>query len=119
MVHMVMVSGFIRTAIALSVYSASTRGAVSAPTPVVNASSLIEAAGYPCEDHLVTTDDGFILHASRMPQRDNENAPVVILQHGLIDSAATWVQLSPKDGGLPYMLHDAVRVEAQVALLTV
>ena len=57
---------------------------------------LITSKGYPCEDHTVTTADGFILSLQRIPygKRSLEkpaSRPVVFLQHGLLDSSATWV----------------------------
>jgi len=57
---------------------------------------LITSKGYPCEDHTVTTADGFILGLQRIPYgKQNWEKPrprrVVFLQHGLLDSSATWV----------------------------
>ena len=60
---------------------------------------LIRSKGYPCEDHTVTTVDGFILSLQRIPhgKQNSEklaSRPVAFLQHGLLDSSATWVENS-------------------------
>ena len=66
--------------------------------------------GYHPETYTVTTEDGYQLRLFRIsgPSSDstaNANAnpergsvaakPVVLLQHGLLDSATTWVENSP------------------------
>lgn len=48
---------------------------------------LIEKYGYKTEIHEVTTEDGYILTAQRIP---NEG-PVVFLMHGLFGSAVDWI----------------------------
>ncbi|KAL0488445.1 triacylglycerol lipase [Acrasis kona] len=62
----------------------------------VNVTQLIEAQGYPCEQHDVVTKDGFILSVQRIPHgRNNKDIGkkrrVVFLQHGLLDASSTWV----------------------------
>lgn len=55
--------------------------------------------GYPVETHDVTTSDGYGLQLHRIPdspkwqQRGAKRA--VLLQHGLMDSSATWCLLGP------------------------
>lgn len=49
------------------------------------------------EQHIAETDDGFYLSVIRIPHGKNANTqsgpkPVVFLQHGLLDSACTWVR---------------------------
>lgn len=50
--------------------------------------------GYRLDSHWVTTEDGYILEIHNIPQR---GAPVVFLQHGLLDSSMTWM-LNGKEG---------------------
>jgi gastric triacylglycerol lipase len=58
---------------------------------------MLNILGYPEEDHWVETEDGFVLSMQRIPfgknNKFNGNRPVVLLQHGLLDSACTWVCL--------------------------
>jgi len=57
--------------------------------------TFVKAMNYPVQTHKITTEDGYILTFFRI-QAKNQNAfkkglPVVYLQHGLLDSADTWV----------------------------
>ena len=59
---------------------------------------MIEKAGYPCEIHMVETEDGYILQIHRIPHgRDNstiapgKTRPVVFVQHGLEGDSSNWV----------------------------
>ena len=57
---------------------------------------MISNAGYPVETHTVTTDDCYILQMHRIPHgknmvQDDKSRPVVLLQHGILCSAADWV----------------------------
>ena len=76
------------------------------PTP-----AMIRYWGYQAEEHWVTTTDGYILGVHRIPlgksgvQRAGPR-PVVFLQHGLVDSSATWVMNMPNNS-LGFMLADA------------
>ncbi|CAF1581484.1 unnamed protein product, partial [Rotaria magnacalcarata] len=69
---------------------------------------LIQSKGYPCEEHKVTTSDGYILGIFRIPHGRNASSlgRPVLLQHGLLDAAATWVMNLP-DQSLAYILVDA------------
>jgi len=76
------------------------------PTP-----DLVKFWGYPAESHWVTTSDGYILGLHRIPhglksRGSSGTRPVVLLQHGLEDSSATWVLNSP-DESLGFMMADA------------
>lgn len=58
----------------------------------------IKRAGYPVEDHELTTDDGYILHLFRIPhginsQQTNRTRPPVLLMHGLFDSSNCYIVL--------------------------
>lgn len=70
---------------------------------------LIHKYGYPYELHNVTTADGYILQMHRIPYGRNSSAaankPVVMLQHGILDSSATWVIMGPGQG-FAYILAD-------------
>ena len=67
--------------------------------------SLAATWAYPCEEHVVPTADGFLLSVARIPGTRAPAAPV-ILQHGLIDTAGTWLFNAPQQS-LGYLLHDA------------
>ncbi|KAL5712423.1 sterol esterase [Ranunculus cassubicifolius] len=65
--------------------------------------------GYPCEEHTVTTADGYILSVQRMPsgvsnQTSGDKMPV-LLQHGLLMDGVTWLYNSP-DKSLAFLLAD-------------
>lgn len=82
------------------------------PDAFKNNTELIEAEGYPSEEHTVQTADGFLLRAYRIPAgRYNRDAsgtsrPVVFLQHGLLSSSADWV-MNYASGSLGFILADA------------
>lgn len=75
-----------------------------------NVTELIEARGFPWEQHYVTTKDGFILSMQRIPhgRKKNSSSPkkVALLQHGLLDASETWVQ-NFEDESLAFMLADS------------
>jgi len=53
--------------------------------------------GFSYEDHMVTTDDGYILNVFRIPglssndEHANTLKPPVLFQHGILDSANCWI----------------------------
>ncbi|XP_046573425.1 gastric triacylglycerol lipase-like [Haliotis rubra] len=84
-----------------------------APDPEIymNTTELITSKGFPCENHYVTTEDGFILNMQRIPHgRGNDTPgtakPAVFLQHGLLGSSNNFV-LNPANESLAFILADA------------
>jgi pimeloyl-ACP methyl ester carboxylesterase len=77
-----------------------------------NVTDLIRSYGYPAEEHVAETSDGFLLRIQRIPygKKGNQNPkvkrPVAFLHHGLLDSAATWV-VNPPNEALGFILADA------------
>ncbi|CAJ1965288.1 unnamed protein product [Sphenostylis stenocarpa] len=70
--------------------------------------TMVETLGYTCEEHKVTTKDGYILSLQRMPTgRSGQKAdkPPVLLQHGIFSDASTWLVNSP-DESLGFILAD-------------
>ncbi|PNY04283.1 triacylglycerol lipase 2-like protein [Trifolium pratense] len=70
-------------------------------------SSLVKTQGYACEEHLVTTQDGYVLNMQRiLPRgRRNGNSVPVVLQHGLFMDGVTWLLLPPRQS-LVFLLAD-------------
>lgn len=75
-----------------------------APLPCLASSCpelVIDRAGYPLDEHFVETVDGYVLGVYRIPHGGVDTTvsrssvagprPVVLLQHGLLESSATWV----------------------------
>jgi len=82
--------------------------AISLVHAVPDICAQVTTLGYPCEHHNVTTDDGFVLGAIRIPPKNGAaGAYPVFLQHGLLDSAITWVMNYFPQQNLACMLHDA------------
>ncbi|XP_010928519.1 triacylglycerol lipase 2 [Elaeis guineensis] len=84
-----------------------------APTPSTangTCKSRVEIYGYECEEHTVTTEDGYILSMQRIPNgrlgtpTSGSKTPV-LLQHGLLMDGITWLLNSP-DESLGYILAD-------------
>ncbi|XP_050393750.2 gastric triacylglycerol lipase [Patella vulgata] len=77
----------------------------------MGANELITSKGYPCEDHKVITEDGYILTMQRIPHGRNTNSstarrPVVVLQHGLLGSSTNYLD-NLSNESLAYILADA------------
>eukprot|EP01105_Mastigella_eilhardi_P006422 TRINITY_DN17_c0_g2_i1.p1 TRINITY_DN17_c0_g2~~TRINITY_DN17_c0_g2_i1.p1 ORF type:complete len:480 (-),score=122.19 TRINITY_DN17_c0_g2_i1:61-1500(-) len=70
---------------------------------------IVEDKGYPCERYSVATEDGYFLGLFRIPYGiagpSSERKPAVLLQHGVLDNAETWVLNWPKES-LSYILAD-------------
>ena len=60
-------------------------------------SQLITSKGFPCEEHDVVTEDGYILGLQRIPHgreadgNRGSDKPVVLIQHGLLCSSTNWI----------------------------
>ncbi|MED6131805.1 hypothetical protein PIB30_013287 [Stylosanthes scabra] len=84
----------------------------TSPSDGICASSVI-VHGYQCQEHNVTTADGYILSVQRIPQgrgaennRGNGNTKQpVILQHGVLADGRIWLLNSPEQN-LPLILAD-------------
>lgn len=53
----------------------------------------VESQGYIYEEHKITTEDGYILTAFRVPSKKGQNAAgktPIFMQHGLVDDGGTW-----------------------------
>ncbi|ONK71891.1 uncharacterized protein A4U43_C04F13440 [Asparagus officinalis] len=69
--------------------------------------------GYECQEHEVTTEDGYILSMQRIPEgRDGSGSrgesmrQPVLLQHGVLMDGMTWLLNSPKES-LAFILADS------------
>ena len=70
--------------------------------------------GYPFETHKVLTEDGYWLTMFRIPgakgetreQAIKQNKPVIFLQHGILDSADTWI-MNFEDSAPAFLLANA------------
>ncbi|KAB2613540.1 triacylglycerol lipase 2-like [Pyrus ussuriensis x Pyrus communis] len=71
--------------------------------------SMLETQGYTCQEHKVTTEDGYIIGLQRIPKgRSGDETPnkkPVLLQHGLLMDASAWL-LNPPDQALAFILAD-------------
>ncbi|KAL6287271.1 hypothetical protein ACE6H2_011661 [Prunus campanulata] len=71
--------------------------------------SMVETQGYTCQEHQVTTEDGYILGLQRIPKGRSGNEIAdrqpVLLQHGLLLDASSWL-LNPPDQSLAFILAD-------------
>ncbi|CAN1783930.1 Triacylglycerol lipase 2 [Linum perenne] len=70
---------------------------------------MITSQGYTCEEHTVTTSDGYILSLQRIPVgysggSHGERTPV-LLQHGVLMDGMTWLLLPPRQS-LAFVLAD-------------
>jgi len=71
-----------------------------------NTLQLIASRGFRGEELVVTTQDGYLLRIHHIFPRNKWNGKVVVLQHGLMDTSATWVLNGPTES-LGYILSDA------------
>ncbi|XP_021204440.2 lipase 1 [Bombyx mori] len=78
------------------------------PDSLLNVTELATRHGYQCEEHNVVTEDGFVLTVFRVSsgQRCSRTQIPVLLVHGLLQSADSWLDAGP-GSGLAYLLADA------------
>lgn len=80
------------------------------PEDLMNVSEMIKYHGYPCEEHEVTTKDGYILGVFRIPSGRNMHntgqKPAVFLQHAFLGDATHWISNLPNNS-LGFLLADA------------
>ncbi|PQQ16159.1 triacylglycerol lipase 2-like [Prunus yedoensis var. nudiflora] len=71
--------------------------------------SMVETQGYTCQEHQVTTEDGYILGLQRIPKGRSGNEIAdrqpVLLQTGLLLDASSWL-INPPDQSLAFILAD-------------
>lgn len=60
---------------------------------------MVRSKGYHCEQHTLTTDDGFLIQLFRVKSVNVTTGPAVLLSHGLIDSAGSWILNPPGELG--------------------
>ncbi|EES10556.1 hypothetical protein BDA96_06G040300 [Sorghum bicolor] len=111
--HSSALASFLATLLSLGAAMAA-RPAPLATRPAGNGTcqSRVESFGYKCEEHTVTTADGYILSLQRIPGgRGSGQSPAagtkipVLLQHGLLMDGVTWLMNSPNES-LGYILAD-------------
>lgn len=89
-----------------------TTNEISASSLVTNddiCKSMVETQGYTCEEHKVTTEDGYILSLLRLSagrSGEKANKPPVLIQHGLFCDAIIWLFNSPEES-LGFILADS------------
>lgn len=85
------------------------RGGGLLPQDVGLCARPITPAGYPCEEHTVETEDGYLLAVQHIPHgrrgAEVEWSPPVFLQHGLFMAGDAWF-LNPPEDSLGYLLAD-------------
>lgn len=62
--------------------------------------------GFLASEHSVLTEDGYVLNMFRLQQPGEVRGPPVLLMHGLLQSAASWLDAGP-NAGLAYLLAAA------------
>ncbi|XP_059057612.1 lipase 3-like [Achroia grisella] len=77
----------------------------------LNATQLLKKNGYPVEEHIIQTEDGYLLTMFRIVKQATRHSRsvaskgAVLLMHGLYGSADDWLLMGPKHS-LAYLLAD-------------
>ena len=69
---------------------------------IMSKAAIIALSGYTPETHTVVTPDGYILELHRIVGTGD----VVFMQHGLMDSSATWVLAGPDNHAPAFRLAE-------------
>lgn len=71
-----------------------------APEWFMTFEEIVRYNGFECEEHKVTTEDGYILTMHRVyskeAKEDLANRKVCFLQHGMLDSSTLWIINDPE-----------------------
>lgn len=70
-----------------------------------NIKQIGEIFGHEIDDHIVKTNDGYLLCIHRIKPKV-ENAPIVYLHHGLLMCSDIWCVNIEKGKNIPFLLHD-------------